>query len=179
MPIQSIIFDLDQTLVDSSALEPFRRAQLWDEVIARLGQVTLYPGIGDLWQQCRASNLRIAVVTASPLNVCQTVLAQIGLQADAIVAAGDARARFPKPSRDPVVAALQGMGTYAYNTIVVGDRCVDIVSGQKAGARYTIGANWGTRDVRALLLANPTYIANTVEEARQLVAAIIAPDQHG
>jgi len=176
MPIQSVIFDLDQTLVDSSALEAFRRAQLWDAVLSQLGQVTLYEGIAELWQQCRAANLRIAVVTASPRPICEAILAQFGLVADAIVAAGESR--FPKPSRDPVLAALREIGRGAYSTVVIGDRCVDIVSGHKANARYTIGANWGTQDARALLLSNPTYVANTVEEARHLIAGLIVPDQH-
>ncbi len=176
MALESIIFDLDQTLVDSSALEPYRRAQRWDVVLGHLNQIVLYPGIAELWQQCRAANLRLAVFTNSPRNVCEAVLAQFGLEANAIVAFGEAR--FQKPSRDPALRALELMGASHHSTVVIGDRCVDIASGRKANVWRTIGAEWGSADPRGLLLSHPTFTATTVVKAQELVNGLLEPAKY-
>jgi len=176
MALQSVIFDLDQTLVDSSALELYRKAKLWDVVMAQLDRIVLYPGIADLWQQCRAANLKMAVFTNSPRHVCEAVLQKFNLQPDAIVAFGEVN--FPKPSRAPAIRALELIGMHAYTSAVIGDRCVDIISGRNAGVGRTIGAEWGTQDARALLLSHPTFSAATVEQTRQLVAGLLDPTTH-
>jgi phosphoglycolate phosphatase-like HAD superfamily hydrolase/predicted amidophosphoribosyltransferase len=174
--MQAVLFDLDQTLVDSSALEEYRRLQLWDYVLGGIGQITLYPGIPELIHSCRALGLKTAIVTSSPRNVCDAIVNQFGLQTDATVAAGDAK--FPKPSREPITAALQKLAVHRSQALVVGDRCLDIAAGRHAEVAWTLGATWGTPDLRSLVLSRPKYFASNASEAAQFVLALSQQSQY-
>jgi FMN phosphatase YigB (HAD superfamily) len=55
-----VLFDLDNTLVDSLHLKPLRDARRWPSVYAQIKTVTLFHGIVEMWTKLRALNLCMA-----------------------------------------------------------------------------------------------------------------------
>src|SRR5437588_4952327 len=105
---RAVVFDLDQTMVDSSALEPLRRARNWRAVYPRIANLRCYDGIADLLEVLRSRRLRIAVVTASPQTYCSKVLEVCGVSIDVCVCYHDTARHKPDP--DPLLRALQRLG---------------------------------------------------------------------
>jgi len=70
--LRAVIFDLDDTLLDSSALRAGREAGDWRAVLARLGEVREFdvaagePRVADLPRLARTKGLAIGVLTHSP-----------------------------------------------------------------------------------------------------------------
>ena len=65
-----VLFDLDNTLVDSLHLKPLRDARHWSSVYAQVSTVSAFDGIDDLWRELRMDNgLHLGIVTHSPRMV--------------------------------------------------------------------------------------------------------------
>ncbi|MGH8614221.1 MAG: hypothetical protein ACREYF_19885 [Gammaproteobacteria bacterium] len=75
MVFKAFIFDLDMTLVDSSALEAWRGLQFLQHVIANLSQVKPFAfssvSAHDLPAELRALGLKVGVVTSSPRHYAE------------------------------------------------------------------------------------------------------------
>src|SRR5687767_10682079 len=74
-----VLFDLDNTLVDSLPLKSLRDQRRWSEVYARLHTVKLFDGVEKLWTQLKAQNIFLGIVTHSPRPYATRVLNHVGL----------------------------------------------------------------------------------------------------
>jgi len=86
------IFDLDGTLLDTSALEAVRSARRWAEVESRLDEVAAFATWGlraphDVAAELRDYDKQVAVVTRSPEWYARAVLARFGIECDHLRAA--------------------------------------------------------------------------------------------
>jgi phosphoserine phosphatase len=61
-----IIFDFDQTLVDTRSVEVLRAARKWKEVMAQASRLKVYDGISGLLQKMHERGQTLAIVTKSP-----------------------------------------------------------------------------------------------------------------
>ena len=170
-----LIFDLDDTLVESSALRSYREEKEWDEVQSGLGDVELFVGVAEMLHQAAARGCKLAVVTSSPKWYAQALIKQHGLPIDVVI--GYDAENYSKPSPDPINAAMKAAKiTNPSNVLAIGDRCVDTASAHAAGVR-AIGALWGAANPRDLRQSFPEYIATSAEEATEIIDAwITTPD---
>lgn len=63
-----IIFDLDQTLVDTKFIEPYRDKGDWSSVRRLAPQAKAYPGIDDIMKAITKQGIPVAIVTKSPMK---------------------------------------------------------------------------------------------------------------
>lgn len=132
-----VLFDLDNTLVDSLHLKPLRDARNWPAVYTRVKTITLFDGIGEMWQQLRAMDLHIGIVTHSPRPYATRVLAQVGLEPDELVAYHDLKGK-QKPS--PFGYELCCKGRAAESGIAIGDELRDLAAADAFGCAAVFAA---------------------------------------
>ena len=137
--LRGVIFDLDQTLVDSSSLEPLRRAREWSAVYTKVKTLTPYDGIEQVLEQLRQIGLSIGVVTSSPRPYCSRVLQHFSWGFDACVCYHDTSKHKPHP--DPIEKALTQMKVEPFQAIALGDNRIDILAARRAGV-YSLAALW-------------------------------------
>lgn len=141
--IKGIIFDLDQTLVDSNIAEKERQNRNWNEVYTMIPFFRLYDGYKEVFKYIKSSGLKVCIVTNSPKPYAEKVLSQFQIPYDYIVAFHDVKKR--KPDSEPMLKALSLLNENANNVISFGDRVDDIVSSNKAKIK-SIACAWGTNE---------------------------------
>jgi HAD superfamily hydrolase (TIGR01549 family) len=140
------LFDLDMTLVDSSALAQMRRFQLWNEVRANMHLIRAFAAQGptaphELPAKLRQAGHAVGIVTASPRWYAETVLQMFRIPYDILVAYGDTEIHKPNP--DPILKALEWLKTKpGPEVFYVGDDVGDIEASYHAGVT-SVGISWG------------------------------------
>lgn len=166
-----VLFDLDQTLIDSRRAEPLRTARRWAEVYRLIPELQPYDGISDLLAELHARQMPICIVTSSPRPYCTRVIANWGWPIDATVCYHDTSRRKPHP--DPILAALARLGIDAAGAVAVGDDPRDVAAARTAGV-YSIGVLWGAANPQALLRSQPDRVCETVDDLRRSLLARFA-----
>ena len=98
-----IIFDLDQTLVDTSSVEDLRRAQQWRPVMAKLDRLPVYAGVSRLLERLHGAGHALAIVTKSPDMIARKLAQMHGWPVEIIV--GYHQVKRPKPNPDGLLLA--------------------------------------------------------------------------
>lgn len=163
----AVIFDLDQTLVNSSCLEPLRRSKQWSRVYAAFGSVVVYPGICDLLQRLKAKNVPMCIVTNSPNIYAQKLSRHCGFGSPNIIGYHDVAPRL-KPDPAAYVLAMKQMNVTPEETIAIGDARNDILAAHEAKIQAA-AALWGSKEAQATLTAKPHYQFETVGELATLL----------
>ena len=127
-----VLFDLDNTLVDSLHLKPLRDARRWSEVYARISSVGLFGGIADAWRILQGRGVYLGVVTHSPRSYAARVLKHVGLNPDSLVAYHDLKGR-QKPS--PYGYEQCCNGREARLGVAVGDERADMIAADSFGCQ--------------------------------------------
>jgi len=161
--MKTIILDFDQTIADTSALEPLRRSRNWASVYAAFDQMCIYPGIIDLIDQSRRHGYKVAVVTNSPRKYCELALAHLKINVDAIVGYHDTSRRKPYP--DPILLALKLTGGTASHSIGLGDTAHDLAAYKAAGIT-SVACLWGCVNAEELTSSAPSL---SIQHASELL----------
>ena len=132
--IKGLIFDLDQTLVDSSLALAARRRRDWSTVYSIIPQFKVYDGVKDALSIARSKGLRIAIVSSAPRSYVLKVLSYHNIPYDVIVGYHDASA--PKPSGEPMLQALRQMSLNPCEVMSFGDKACDMTSSRAAGVEF-------------------------------------------
>ena len=111
----AVLFDLDETLVLSAALESLRRAGDWPKVYAAFGMTTLPPGTVEALGSLNESKHTLGVVTKSPRTYAERLIRHHALGIPVLVAYHDVKLRKPQGCvferrRATVVHPLSGIG---------------------------------------------------------------------
>lgn len=155
----ALLFDLDQTIIDSSSAEKFRKTGQWSTVYALIPQFKLYPGVMEALQFAKANSLKICIVTSSPSTYCQKVLDHWKIPYDQKVCYHDTSKRKPYP--DPLERGLELIECAATkNAISFGDRAIDIQA-SKAANVISVGCTWGSSELNDLKAAAPDLIIDS------------------
>ena len=150
-----VIFDLDQTLVDSSTAELLRKNGQWKKVYSLISQFQVYPGILDSVRYLRDKKIPYSIVTTSPSNYCTKVITHWDLLTPHMVCYHDTVCRKPDP--EGMLKALVLMGCKPSDCLSFGDRDIDIQASNAAGIP-SVACIWGATDTGSLMAANPQYV---------------------
>ena len=115
-----------------------------------------YPGIVEMIRAVRTAGLATALVTSKNREGAARGLTIVGLEGtmDILVCADDVERHKPHP--EPVLRALDALGTTPSETIFVGDSLHDMHSGRAAGTA-TGAALWGPFPREHLLTSEPDH----------------------
>jgi len=193
--LRCVIFDLDNTIVDSDLDFAAIRAEIGiegplleyraqadeaekrrvDEILDRHEQraavtCTLCEGAEEMLGFLRARGVRTALLTRNSRQSVNTVLARHKLQFDFIVSREDSA---PKPSPEPVFLICKQFGVQPGEALVVGDYLYDIQTGQAAGARTILVQG----PHRHSFTAQADYEAASLHEARAIIERILEEEK--
>jgi HAD superfamily hydrolase (TIGR01509 family) len=164
--IEAVIFDLDQTLIDSRTAAPYRLRRMWQQVYQMIDKLRPYDGIPEMLSMLKSKGVVMAIVTTTPRPYCQRVLSRWGLSsyfAD-IVAYHDTQRHKPDP--DPILLSLKRLNLRPSSVVAVGDTPDDIRSARAARVG-SVGALWGAAQPDLVKRECPDVLAQTVQELHQ------------
>ena len=168
-----VIFDFDQTLVDTSSLASLRTARRWPEVNMRARSLSPYPGIAELLSDLAAWKQRLAIVTSSPSMIAEGFVSRYDWPIDTVVGYHQVSRRKPHP--EGLLVALQRGEADMATSLHVGDRPEDTEASHRAGL-LAIGAGWGSEDVAALRESHPDHLFMSVAKLHLFFQALYEID---
>ncbi|MBB4635623.1 HAD family hydrolase [Longimicrobium terrae] len=134
----AVIFDLDDTLVDTQELTGFRNRREWKAAVKALDRTELFPGIQELVGALATRGIPWAVVTTSVSFYAAAVLRHHGLGSPPLVAYHDSS---PKPHPSCIIKATQHLKLDPAQIVGLGDHMNDHAAYSAAGV-LSIGAGW-------------------------------------
>ncbi|MBW8639035.1 HAD family hydrolase [Hoeflea sp. WL0058] len=156
-----IIFDFDQTLVDTSSVEHLRAARNWKAVMASIHELPVYDGIAELLQDLHEAGQTLAIVTKSPDMVPKEFIKLHRWPIDIVV--GYHQVIRKKPHPEGLNLAMSKAGASSKDTYHVGDQAQDTEASRNAGV-VAIGSAWGCVDIDELIESGPDAIFSSVVE---------------
>jgi len=165
----TILLDLDQTLVLTSALLPLRRQKNWQLVYASFHLTALPPGTQTFVQRARRF-AQLGVITTAPRTYAEKLLSHHHLDIQVAVAYHDTRLHKPDPA--PILEAMRRLRVSHEHCFYVGDTTEDMLAAVRSRV-MPIGLSWdeSPQDPQALALAQAmcqnweevlTFIRNTI-----------------
>lgn len=152
----AFLFDLDMTLLNTAALDAWRRVGMWPRVMSNLERAKTFPSDPhQIPEKLKEQGHCIAVVTASPSRYAKALLEQFEITYDVLVAYHDTERHKPDP--EPLEKALEQLGTSPDEAYHVGDSPNDTEASYHAGV-VSIGAGWGVRDWTAMASSAPDIL---------------------
>ncbi len=134
----TVLFDLDQTLVLTSALEALRRTRDWQKVYQCLHLTQLPPGTPDFLRKARTF-ARLGIVTNTPRPYAEKLVAYHHLSIPVVAAYHDTRLHKPHPA--PLLLAMERLQANASTCCYIGDRPDDLQAALDARV-IPIGLSW-------------------------------------
>lgn len=154
--LQCVIFDLDNTLVDSkldfdlikreigtempileyrASVGPAEQARV-DAILDRHEKVaaatcTLLPGARELLEYIHSRPLRSALLTRNSRKTIDFLSRRLALHFDTTLSREEAA---PKPSPEPIQVICQRLGIQPHKCLMVGDYLYDMQTAERAGA---------------------------------------------
>lgn len=166
MSINGVIFDLDQTLVNSKSIEQLRHPYQFLAIMGRIDEVTEYPGIKDLLFDLHQKNVKIGIVTSNVSKYCEKIIQRYNWVVNEMVCYHDVKK--VKPDPEGIFLILEKLGISSENAVGIGDEHKDIIAYKSAGV-YSIGALWGCKNPADLQKASPDQLCGTIGELRKLL----------
>lgn len=162
---KGIIFDLDQTLVDSSISEIYR-GKNWKKANELISNFTLYEGFEAVFDFIRQNRIKVAVVSTSISNYVNNVLNHFSIPYDVVIAYHDVYCKKPDP--EAFINALKIMELSPKDVISFGDRGIDIQASYSANVDC-VACLWGTKEKESLLRMKPTFV---IESPIEIISII-------
>jgi HAD superfamily hydrolase (TIGR01662 family) len=160
--MKGVIFDLDQTIIDSSIAEKQRSKHQWSEVYTLLPHFKLYDGMRELMSELRHNNYKIAIVTTSPGIYAERVLDHFGIEYNSKVCFHDVSRR--KPYEDQYLKAMELLKLTPSKTFALGDRAIDVQAAHNAKIK-SCACYWGSNEKENLRKSIPTHNFEAVIDA--------------
>lgn len=160
---RGLILDLDDTLVDTFALDALRRLRNWRGCASRVGETSPFPGVAELLERLGELRIPYTVVTSAPSFYAETVLAYHRLRCPVLVCYHDTIRH--KPSPEPVLLGAERLGVSPTDCIGVGDSLSDLEAYSAAGV-IPVASGWSPRLARDERWANtaaaPSDVLNLI-----------------
>jgi phosphoglycolate phosphatase len=117
----------------------------------------LYPGVQETLP--RLAGKRLAVLSNKLQRLTEKVVRSLSIFPFFTAVRGGGRDLPLKPSPEPLLALIKELRGEPGRTLMVGDKTVDVLAGQGAGA-LTLGVTYGYGDPGALAAAAPDFLAD-------------------
>jgi len=157
----AVIFDLDQTLLDTSSIAHLRSPGNWGAAVKAAKNLTPFPGINEILEWLAKNNIEVVVITTSPAMYCTAIITHFQWKVAGQVCYHDVSRRKPDP--EAFVKAVKDFGLDISRTISVGDRDIDIIASNTIHIP-SIACPWASPDIQTLLAAKPTFVAKDTTE---------------
>ena len=169
--IDTVIFNLNQTLLDSRISELKRDSCNWSAVYSLIPAFAPYPGIDELLRALVDRGVKLGIVSSCPRPYIEETLRHFGWNRlfRASTCFHDTRRRSPYP--DPILDCLKRLKSTPASTVFAGDRARDIFSSASARV-YSIGCVWGSSEPHEMVAANPSRTAQRVRDLQEILLAI-------
>ena len=165
-----VIFDFDQTLVNTQPVEALRAARDWGAVMARAAELEVYSGINDLLSELHTRDQTLAIVTKSPNMVPRAFIKRHKWPIHIVVGFHHVKRRKPDP--EGIILAMEKADASPKNTLHVGDQPEDTEASRAAGV-IAIGSAWGIGDAEALRASEPDHLFMTVSDLRMFLLDVV------
>jgi ATP-dependent DNA helicase RecQ len=139
--IKAIILDLDDTLIDTNALEPLRAARKWTEIRSELSRCSVHEDVLGLLNTAHSAGMKIAIFTNAPSNYVQSLLKHFEISVDFVVAYHDVKNH--KPDQEGVDRILAHFDVSNNEAIYLGDSDLDKDAAANAGVEF-FTVDWGS-----------------------------------
>jgi phosphoglycolate phosphatase-like HAD superfamily hydrolase len=165
----AVVFDLDQTLIDSSSAESLRKAREWSRVYAMIPRFPVYSGITDLLKWLKASEIPVGIATSSPEAYCKRVVSHHSWPISATSCYHCTTQKKPHPA--PIQKVAERLGVDPASVVSIGDDPRDVQASFAAGA-LAVGASWGCAPGIDLAAEDPDELCETVEDLETLLRSL-------
>jgi HAD superfamily hydrolase (TIGR01509 family) len=135
----ALLFDLDQTLVLTEALQPLRDQRQWKQIHTHFHKTSLPPHTLAFLQRIRP-HFQHGIVTSSPRFYAERLIAHHHLELAVLAAYHDTPGKH-KPDPEPLLFAARKIGVSPSRCIHIGDHAKDIIAAHNAGM-IAIGLSW-------------------------------------
>jgi HAD superfamily hydrolase (TIGR01549 family) len=135
-----VLFDVDETLILTSALERLRKSRKWSEVYASFGETLLPPGTVRFIEAVRRL-AKVAVVTKSPRPYAEKILKFHGVSVPVAIAYHDVARHKPHP--EALIKAAAKLGVSVGRCIHVGDHADDAAAANAAKC-FSVEVCWAS-----------------------------------
>ncbi|WP_158642933.1 HAD family hydrolase [Mucilaginibacter ginsenosidivorax] len=152
---KSIIFDLDQTLVDSSLAETERKNRNWSAVYSLIPSFKLYEGMRVVLDTINHNDIEICVITTSPGKYAQMVLRHFNIPYKHLIDYFAVKNRKPHP--ESFIKAMSLMECDCDAIYSFGDRAIDIEASKASGIK-SVGCKWGSDELNLLINSKPDFL---------------------
>ena len=139
LPYGGIVFDLDDTLIDTTATRPYRDRRQWKEAVAALDRTRAFDGMTELLASLDQRRIPWGIVTTSVSFYAEAVMRYYDLRPIRLVAFHDAQP--PKPHPKGVLMVVESIGMPASCVVGVGNARTDLVAYRNAGV-LALAASW-------------------------------------
>lgn len=171
---KAVIFDLDQTLLDTDGLAHLRSAKKWSEIYKLIPSLSAFQGIDHIMEYLYDNDIAVIVITTSPSPYCSKIITHCGWRVNGQICYHDVSRIKPHP--ESFTKALNDYDLDVKQTISAGDKDIDIQASNSAGIP-SIACTWASPNIKALLASNPTYVANNVTELFDLIKSFFSTNQ--
>lgn len=162
----AIIFDLDQTMINSLDAEALRKSRNWTEVYKMIPSLIPFNGIDKVLDIISEKDIPYAIVTSSPRPYCMRIMSHWNWKTPSVVCYHDTSRRKPHP--DPILLAIEKMNVSSEYVISIGDDPRDIQASKAAGIK-SAGALWGISNTTSLIESQPDIIFATVKDLENYI----------
>lgn len=157
----AIIFDLDQTLIDSSSAEMYRKARNWQVVYSMIPKFVMYTGIREVLDEITSRGIKVCIITTSPGAYARKVINHFQIPCDHLIDFFAVSNRKPHP--ESFNLALKRLACTCDAVVSFGDRTIDIIA-SKASGIYAVACLWGSAEKDLLVSAAPDCTISHPEE---------------
>ncbi len=158
-----VIFDLDQTLIESERAKPLRNARRWADVYKLIPELRPYDGITELIFKLNHCRIPVSIVTSSPSLYCHRIIQYWKWKIDVTVCYHDTH--YKKPNPEPILLAIQKLNVSNSSVVAIGDDAKDIIAAKKADV-LSVAAVWGSSNKKELLDSKPDKVLESVNDLR-------------
>ena len=152
--IKALILDFDHTLFNTDADREVRKNSKdkdWDLIYSKIPEYRLYDGWREVFNDAKAKDVKIAIISTAKKDLIQKTLDYFGLQCDIIV--GWQRC-YKKPHPHLVEMALNKLHVNKENVISIGDSIIDREMSKNGEVKF-LGAIWDSQEVEELKTGEP------------------------
>jgi len=146
-PIKCIIFDLDQTLVDTSQLSRFRYNGDWNIVFNSIKTLKNNSSIDNLLSNLKNKGIKIGCITNAPKDYALKIIEHFHWSIDVVISYNDTKKHKPDP--EPFIKALSDLRIQPYECVAVGDEPNDAIAAKAAGIN-AISVGWFAKNKNLL-----------------------------